>query len=67
MPSEMEATTQHGYLVLRPPQQVRQLGDIGRNAPGFILGHEIGRADRRPGSSSDLQAAMSVAQTVSRI
>jgi hypothetical protein len=28
---------------LAPPHQVRQLGDIGRNAPGFVLGHEIGR------------------------
>ena len=24
-------------------QQLRQLGDVGGDAPGFVLGHEIGR------------------------
>jgi hypothetical protein len=29
--------------VLRPTQQLRQLGDVGGDPPGFIAGHKIGR------------------------
>jgi hypothetical protein len=30
-------------LILRPFQQLRQLGDTGRDLSRLILGHEIGR------------------------
>ena len=28
--------------ILRPLQQLRQLGDVGRDAPGFVAGEEVG-------------------------
>jgi hypothetical protein len=35
-----------------PLYQIRQPGDVRRNAPRFVLAEQLRRADRRPGSSS---------------
>jgi hypothetical protein len=47
----METTTQHGYLILRPAQQVGHLGDVRRDAPGLIVSEQIRRASQISGKS----------------
>jgi hypothetical protein len=40
-------------LVASPlPQQLGQLGDVGRNPPRLVLGHEIGRRSTSPRSGN---------------
>ena len=38
--------------IVLSPQQLRQLGDIGGDAPGLVAGQEVRRRASGPGSSS---------------